>query len=119
MKYYEAASDTLDKSGYSPLHLAAEAGHQDAVQVALDNFAGAPRDRTADGRTAVDLARGAGHSQIARLLRKWTPPHDIFPDTGDPEADEVCLVTLISMAVEAGQDVEYYHMKHCPNRVRR
>ena len=56
-----------DAAGTTPLHLAARYGHAAAARRLLD--AGAdPSARSATGETAADLARAAGHADLAGLL---------------------------------------------------
>jgi ankyrin repeat protein len=56
-----------DTAGTTPLHLAARYGHAAAARRLLD--AGAdPSARSATGETAADLARAAGHPELAGLL---------------------------------------------------
>ena len=58
-----------DDRGRTPLHLAAEGGHLDTVDILLHNNAAVDaRDR--DGRTPLALADAAGHGAVADLLRR-------------------------------------------------
>ena len=60
-------ADSRDTGGTTPLHLAARYGHAAAARRLLD--AGAdPSARSATGETAADLARAAGHTDLAGLL---------------------------------------------------
>jgi ankyrin repeat protein len=54
-------------AGTTPLHLAARYGHTAAARRLID--AGAdPAARSDDGDTAADLARAAGHTELAAML---------------------------------------------------
>ncbi|KAM0789485.1 hypothetical protein ACM66B_000305 [Microbotryomycetes sp. NB124-2] len=59
----------LDLYGFSPLHLATDRGHIEAVRVLLK--AGANPDiKDEDGNTALELARISEHDDIAALLSR-------------------------------------------------
>jgi ankyrin repeat protein len=60
--------DVANASGITPLHLAADRGHADLVEILL--AAGAPTDPVVPGqnRTALDLAELHGHDACVRLL---------------------------------------------------
>ncbi|KAK4054224.1 hypothetical protein OIV83_001250 [Microbotryomycetes sp. JL201] len=59
--------DELDSYGFSPLHLATDRGHAEAVRILLD--AGAdPLLQDEDGNIALDLARISEHDDIVALL---------------------------------------------------
>jgi ankyrin repeat protein len=59
-----ADPDASDASGFRPLHAAAQNGDLDSVTLLLE--AGAdPGIAAADGSTAADLARAAGHTAVA------------------------------------------------------
>ena len=63
----KADPDVAQRHGYRPLHGAAENGDRRSVELLL--AAGADRHvATDDGRTPADLARAAGHEEIAALL---------------------------------------------------
>lgn len=63
----KADPDVAQRHGYRPLHGAAENGDRRSVELLL--AAGADRHLTTDdGRTPADLARAAGHEEIAALL---------------------------------------------------
>jgi ankyrin repeat protein len=65
--------------GTTPLHLAARRGHLGVVRQLLEAEAAVyvPDDR---GHTALDVARAAGHTDIAKLLAEQE--HSAFPDPG-------------------------------------
>ena len=52
------------------LHIAAERGYLDAVQVLLRNGADRNFRRMGDGKTAAQLARSSGHSNLADIIDK-------------------------------------------------
>ena len=54
------------RSGATPLYIAAQKGHVDALMALL--VAGADRTRKFKGATALDIARSKGHAAIVRLL---------------------------------------------------
>lgn len=54
--------------GCPPLHIAAERGHLDAVQVLLRHGADRSFRRMGDGKTAAELARSNGHLNIADII---------------------------------------------------
>ena len=56
--------------GCPPLHIAAERGHWGAVQVLLRHGADRTFRRKGDGKTAAELARSSGHSNLADLIDK-------------------------------------------------
>ncbi|NIQ77940.1 MAG: ankyrin repeat domain-containing protein, partial [Anaerolineae bacterium] len=59
--------DALDAEGQSPLHWAALYGHRDVVNALLS--AGAdPTILNGNGKTALELARDAGHVEVAEAL---------------------------------------------------
>jgi CubicO group peptidase (beta-lactamase class C family) len=67
-----AAIDAPNRSGFTALHHAAEAGSAAAAQALL--AAGAdPARRNADGETPEDVARREGHMAVAGLLRQSRP----------------------------------------------
>ena len=57
--------------GCPPLHIAAQEGHLDAVQVLLRHGADTGFRRMGDGKTAAELARSSGHSALADVIDKW------------------------------------------------
>jgi ankyrin repeat protein len=61
--------NALDRdSKATPLHYAASWGREEMVKLLLDK--GARREiRNTGGKTAADLARGAGHDAIAEMLK--------------------------------------------------
>jgi ankyrin repeat protein len=64
-----APVDTTQHGGYTPLHEAAQHGDVELVELLLS--AGAdPAATLPDGRTAADVADGAGHQDVARRLRE-------------------------------------------------
>ena len=64
-------------SGWVPLHEAARAGHIECVTAILE-FQAPTRPRTNKNETPADLARAAGHPEIATLLEKYPP---VYHDT--------------------------------------
>jgi uncharacterized protein len=58
--------------GFTPLHSAAHNGDLALVEMLLARGADAAR-RTADGRTALDLALEAGHAEVVERLRSGSP----------------------------------------------
>lgn len=56
--------------GCPPLHIAAERGHLDAVQVLLKHGADRNFRRMGDGKTAAELGRSGGYSILADIIDK-------------------------------------------------
>ena len=56
--------------GCPPLHIAAKEGHLDAVQILLRNGADSSFRTMGDGKTAAELARSNGHSNLADIIDK-------------------------------------------------
>ena len=54
-----------DHSGWTALMAAAARGHTNTVALLLQNGAD-PNIRSKDGRTAIELARAEGHSEVVR-----------------------------------------------------
>ena len=68
LRHGASIDTTFPGTGYRPLHAAAAAGSAALIDALL--AAGAsPTERTLDGRTAIDLADGAGCADCVRLLR--------------------------------------------------
>jgi len=67
-----ALCQPLDRHRQTPLHYGARAGQRDACAVLL-KFHANPMDVNAEGRTPIDLARNAGHSELAEMLKKGPP----------------------------------------------
>ncbi|HET7459209.1 MAG TPA: ankyrin repeat domain-containing protein [Gemmatimonadaceae bacterium] len=59
---------SLDRDGWTPLHLAAHHGHAAVVETLLANNADV-NARSGDGRTALEIATQAGRAEVAALLR--------------------------------------------------
>mmetsp|Transcript_19768 Transcript_19768/g.54442 ORF Transcript_19768/g.54442 Transcript_19768/m.54442 type:complete len:326 (-) Transcript_19768:136-1113(-) len=60
---------SLDRNQQTPLHYAARAGQRDACAVLL-KFQASPLDVDSKGRTPLDLAKEAGHEDLAQMLRQ-------------------------------------------------
>ncbi|XP_063615822.1 uncharacterized protein LOC134789018 [Penaeus indicus] len=58
-----------DHKGFTPLHVAAEKGHELCVRELLEHGA-LPNARTTDLRTSADLANSRGHRRIAKIIER-------------------------------------------------
>jgi len=67
-----ALCQPLDRLQQTPLHYGARAGQWDACAVLL-KFHANPLDADSEGRTPLDLARNAGHMELADMLQKGPP----------------------------------------------
>ncbi|XP_038067148.1 G patch domain and ankyrin repeat-containing protein 1-like [Patiria miniata] len=69
--------DVVDGFNWTALMCASYNGHSDAVQFLLRKWASWERHRDKSGRTALDLAKMAGHVDIVRMLQghHLTPEH--------------------------------------------
>ncbi|EGZ29112.1 hypothetical protein PHYSODRAFT_372741, partial [Phytophthora sojae] len=59
--------DMADTNGFTPLMIAAQAGHGSVMQVLFENGARAG-ETAADGNTALHLAARNGHLEACRIL---------------------------------------------------
>lgn len=57
-----------DHSGRTALHVAAENGHRNNVVVLLEDCKIYPAVRTHAGKTPAELARAAGHEDLAKMI---------------------------------------------------
>jgi ankyrin repeat protein len=62
------AARRIAAGGETALHLAAECGRKDAVELLLDHGAD-PTARDGEGRTPADLAAARGHEEVLHFLR--------------------------------------------------
>lgn len=63
---------SLDRKQQTPLHYAARSGQEEACAVLL-KFQANPRERCKEGKTPLDLAREAGHVEVAQMLERGAP----------------------------------------------
>lgn len=68
---YGARVDATTLAGYTPLHLAAQQGGQEIVEILLDSGA-SPNAVTVDGHTPLAIGRRFGHSSELSSLRYVT-----------------------------------------------
>jgi len=64
-----AEVDSVDKYGFTALHLAADRGYKDIVRLLLDKGANVGV-KDPDGETAISLAKAAGHEEIATMIQQ-------------------------------------------------
>ena len=64
-----ADANATQAGGFVPLHSAAQNGDRPLVELLLSHGADV-NARSDDGRTALSLAEGAGHGDVARILRE-------------------------------------------------
>jgi len=64
-----AEVDSVDKYGFTALHLAADRGHKEIVQILLEKGANVGV-KDPDGETAISLAKAAGHEEIATMIQQ-------------------------------------------------
>jgi len=101
----------LEKAGANPtmrneqtrwvaLHEAASKGHIDCVAILLE-FHAPSKPRTPKNETPADLARAAGHPEVAQLIDKYPPT---FPDTAITQwyHTDIDRKTALVMMNEAG-----------------
>ncbi|KZT50682.1 ankyrin, partial [Calocera cornea HHB12733] len=61
--------DSVDRYGFTALHLASDRGYKEIVQVLLDKGANVGI-KDPDGETGISLAREAGHEEIVTLIQQ-------------------------------------------------
>lgn len=66
---YGADIHSVDKFWFTPLHLAAEIGHVEIVDILLKNDANTAAKTKIAEQTAGDIARFKGHTAITKLLQ--------------------------------------------------
>ncbi|KZP00786.1 ankyrin [Calocera viscosa TUFC12733] len=64
-----AEVDSLDRYGFTALHLAADRGYKEIVQILLDKGANVGI-KDPDGETGISLAKAAGHDDIVTLIQQ-------------------------------------------------
>ncbi len=70
--FLSQGADPNEVCGYAPLHYAAARGDLPMLEV-LERHRADPAVRSADGKTALDLAEANGHRDAVRKLRGWRP----------------------------------------------
>lgn len=79
----------------SPLHIAAENGHTEVVELLVDRFKASVAARTKDGSTLMHIASQCGHPDTAlAFLKKGVPLH--MPN-------KVCTDIYIYIHIYGGQ----------------
>jgi ankyrin repeat protein len=63
-----ASPNSVQRGGWTPLHVAARHGEETIVDMLLLRGADTTR-KSDDGKTAADLAEANGHAALARILR--------------------------------------------------
>lgn len=94
----------MESDGRTPLMVAAENGHLEAVKLLLE--IGSSRYTTdAEGRTAAMLAEEGGHTEIAALINREPPPDELAIES--PEKISAAMDAFVAAAegeVPAGSE---------------
>ena len=94
LQHPSIALDIPDKSGQTPLLLAADAGHTKSVRMLLDKGASL-KHADNEGRTALSLAAAKGHKVVVKLLLKNGAAINAQDKKGN---------TALAVAAEKGHD---------------
>jgi len=57
------------QDGYTPIHVCAEAGHEDIARLLIFEYLVSVERRTIHGRTPQNVAARAGHHNVAEFIR--------------------------------------------------
>lgn len=73
LKYFygvRASASITDNQDRTPMHLAAENGHANVIEILADKFKASIYERTKDGSTLMHIASLNGHADCATMLFK-------------------------------------------------
>lgn len=73
LKYFygvRASASIADNLDRTPMHLAAENGHANVIEILADKFKASIYERTKDGSTLMHIASLNGHAECATMLFK-------------------------------------------------
>lgn len=73
LKYFygvRASASIADNLDRTPMHLAAENGHANIIEILADKFKASIYERTKDGSTLMHIASLNGHAECATMLFK-------------------------------------------------
>ncbi|XP_022102392.1 G patch domain and ankyrin repeat-containing protein 1-like [Acanthaster planci] len=113
--------DVVDGFNWTALMCASYSGQSNAVEFLLEKGALWEHDRDKSGRTALDLAKMAGHIDIVRMLTDHLTPEDQQeqpPETNEDKSFwcEVCKVEFRDSSKREHQSctVHLFNCKHKP-----